>query len=276
MGSTPHIIAIMLCLLMAPAAGFTEQQQEGPQKQPGNTGGVSQPRRVIAEHDALSNADYTTTMDASGSALFTVKAADFLLEKAVDASGAFTLRISQAKDVVTIVRDQAGYTIGRGKRSARFDPRSATQSDGRDVIRTILVGSPAIRSFRRLSLLLENRDEREDESPALLSTLLDGGLVQMLDGDPGAMARIAKRVVRKQRARLQTVRFMPGDMFRDCVGMYEVSLLDAWNQYTACLEWATNVHWWFQTWAEDWCHWEWLGRSQQYLWQFVSCFALPL
>ena len=276
MGSTTHIMAITLCLLMAPAAGFAEQQQQGEQKQPANTSGASQSRRVSAEHDDLSNADYTATMDVNGNALFTVKAGDFLLEKAVDSSGMFSLRLTQAKDVVTIVRDQAGYVVGRGKRSARFDPRSATQAEGRDGVRAVLLGSPAVRSFRRLSLLLENRDEREDESPVMLSALLDGGLVQMLDGDPGAMPRIAKRVVRKQRARLQTVKFMPGDTFRDCVGMYEMSLLDAFNQYIGCMECAANVHWWFQTWAEDWCHWEWLGRSQQYIWQFISCFALPI
>jgi hypothetical protein len=275
MGSTTHIMAITLCLLMAPAAGFAEQQQQGQQKQPGNTSGASQSRRVSAEHDDLSNADYTATMDGNGNALFTVKAGDFLLEKAVDSSGMFSLRLTQAKDVVSIVRDQAGYVVVRGKRSARFDPRSATQSEGRDGVRAVLLGSPAVRSFRRLSVLLENRDERDGESPMMLSTLLDGGLVEMLDGDPGAMPRVAKRVLRKQRARLQTVK-LPGNMFRDCVGMYEVSLLDAFNQYVACMEWAANVHWWFQTWAEDWCHWEWLGRSQQYIWQFVSCFALPI
>ena len=69
MGSTTHIMAITLCLLMAPAAGFAEQQQPGQPKQQDNRGVTSQPRRVIAEHDALSNADYTTTMDASGNAL---------------------------------------------------------------------------------------------------------------------------------------------------------------------------------------------------------------
>jgi hypothetical protein len=269
-------MAITLCLLMAPAAGFSEQQQQGQQKQPSERSAGSQPRRVSKEHDDLSNADYTTTMDANGDALFTMKAGDFLLEKAVDSSGTFSLRLTQAKDVVTIARDQAGYVVGRGQRSVRFDPRSVTQGEGRDAIRGILLGSPAVRSFRRLSVLLENRDEHDSESPVMLSTLLDGALVQMLDGDPGAIPRIAKRVVRKQRARLQTVKFLPGDMFKDCVGMYEVSLLDAFNQYIACMEWSGNVHWWFQTWAEDWCHWEWLGRSQQYIWQFVSCFALPI
>jgi hypothetical protein len=276
MGSTTHIMAITLCVLMAPAAGFAGQQQQGEQKQPGERGGGSQPRRVSAEHDALSNADYTAALDGNGNALFTVKAGDFLLEKAVDSSGMFSLRLTQAKDVVTVVRDQAGYLARRGERSARFDPRSDTQGEGRDAVRATLLGSQAVRSFRRLSLLLENRDEKDSESPVMLSTLLDGALVQMLDGDPGAMPRIAKRVVRKQRARLQTVKFLPGDMFKDCVGMYEVSLLDSWNQYQSCMEWAANVHWWFQTWAEDWCHWEWLARSQQYLWQFVSCFALPI
>jgi hypothetical protein len=236
----------------------------------------ARPRKVSQEHDELSNADYTASIDASGRAVFTVKAGDFLLEKTVDNTGAFTLRISQNSDVVTVLRDQQGYQVRRGERAARLDPRASEQSEARDAIRSVLLGSKAVRSLRHLSLVLENRDEREQESPVTVSALVDGGLIQMLDGDPGALPRIAKRIVRKQRAKLQQVRFLPDNLFKDCVGLYETSLLDAWNQYIQCMDWAVNVHWWFSEWAEDWCHWEWMGRAQAYLWQFVSCFALPI
>ena len=63
-GSTA-IRAITLCLVMAPAAGFAGQQRQS--------------QKV---HDNLSNADYTASIDPSGNAVFTVKAGDFLLEKA--------------------------------------------------------------------------------------------------------------------------------------------------------------------------------------------------
>ncbi|MCM3878903.1 MAG: hypothetical protein ND807_02235 [Vicinamibacterales bacterium] len=259
---TTQVIIVTLGVTMAPAVGTA---QEGRQQ-----------RRITAQHDSLSNADFSTTMDANGSAQFTVKAGDFLLEKALDSSGTFTLRITQGRDRVTIVRDQAGYLVGRGKRTVRLDPRGEDQQAAHDAVRGLLLGSPAVRSFRRLGLVLESRDEAEAESPVMLSTLIDGGLVQMLDGDPGAVPRVANRTVRKHRAQLRSVRRLPDNMFKDCVGLYETSLLDAWSQYTQCMDWAQNVHWWFSDWAEDLCHWEWISRAQAYLWQFVSCLALPI
>ncbi len=256
-----RMVAITMCCMLHAVAGFAQQ---------------GRPRKVSQEHDALSNADYVASIDASGRAVFTVKAGDFSLEKTVDNAGAFTLRLEQKGDVVTIGRDEAGYRVSRRGRTVVFDPRGSQQTGARDAVRQVLLGSQAVRSLRYLSLVLENRDEREQESPVVTSALIDGGLVQMLDGDPGALPRVAKRAVRRQQGRLRQVRFLPDNLFKDCVGMYETSLLDAWNQYTQCMDWAVNVHWWFSDWAEDWCHWEWMGRAQAYLWQFVSCFAIPL
>jgi hypothetical protein len=260
---TIHIIvraigAITLCLVMAPTAGFAGQQRQSQKL-----------------HDDLSNADYTASMDASANAVFSVKAGDLLLEKAVDASGNFTLRLTQGKDIVTIVANSAGYVVSRGKRTARFDPRVAVQAETRDAVRAVLLGSQAVRSFRRLSVVLENRDEGENESPLLLSALADGAIVQMLDGDPGAVPRIAKRMVRSQRARLQAVRLRQTDTLKDCVGMYERSLLEAWNQAVQCMEWASSISMYFQDWAQGFCYWEWIFRSQQYIYQFFACLALP-
>jgi hypothetical protein len=252
------IRAVTLCLVMAPAAGFAGQQ-----------------RQSLKVHDNLSNADYTASIDANGNAVFTVKAGDFLLEKAVDSSGNFTLRLAQGKDIVSIVSNSAGYLVSHGKRTARFDPRVAGQTEARDAVRAVLLGSPAVRSFRRLSVILENRAEGEDESPVMLSALVDGAIVQMLDGDPGAVPRIAKRVVRTQRARLQAVKFRSQDTLKDCVGMYERALLEAWNQAVQCMEWASGVFWYFEDWAQGFCYWEWIARSQQYIYQFLSCLAWP-
>ena len=47
------------------------------------------------------------------------------------------------------------------------------------------VGTAAVRTFRRLGAALENRDESDDEGPLFLSALIDGSIVQMLDGDSG-------------------------------------------------------------------------------------------
>jgi hypothetical protein len=255
---TVAITAVTLCLVMTPAAGFAGQQ-----------------RQNQTVHDHLSNADYTASMDANGNAVFTVKSGDFLLEKVVDASGHFTLRLTQSKDSVSIVSNSAGYVVSHGKRTARLDPRVAGQIDALDAVRAVLLGSPAVRSFRRLSVILENRDDGEYESPLILSALADGAIVQMLDGDPGAVPRVAKRMIRAQRARLQTVTFRAQDTLKDCVGMYERSLMEAWNLAVQCMQWASGISMYFQDWAEGFCYWEWIARSQQYIYQFISCMAYP-
>lgn len=262
-----HARAITIGLLILPTAGHAQS--------PGNRPSTAQTKRVSEERDRTTNALFTSTIDADGSVRLTVSAGDFLLEKALASSGDTTLRLSQGKDVVTIAMTQTGYVVARGKRTARFDPR-AGQADGRDSIRSVLLGSQAVRTFKRLSAALENRDGTDDEGPLLMSALIDGALVEMLDGDTGATERIGKRLTRKRLTTMHAVKLKPGDMFRDCILMYELALIDAWDLFFQCLEASRNSPWWIAMWAEDFCEWEWLIRTQQYVWQFITCLALPI
>jgi hypothetical protein len=270
-----YLMGVVMCLAMTPSASFAQQQRDNQRNQMGIRNGPTRTGVVRTEHDDLSHADYTATMDANGNAVFTVRAADFLLEKALDAAGSFTLRITQGKDVVSIVSDSEGYLVLRDKSSARLDPRLTDQTQARDAIRAVLLGSQAVRSTRRLGAILESREDGKDESPIIINALIDTAMVAMLDGDPGAIPRVAKRTVRKQVAQMKVVKLLPGE-FRDCIGFYENSLVSAWDLYWQCMQWAATVHWFFEDWAEGFCHWEWLGRSQQYIWQFAQCLALPI
>jgi hypothetical protein len=264
MRRSSYLKIVAVCLLLGSAAVFGERQAP-----PAKANSEPRAGRVREFHDTPSNADYTVGMDASGNASFTIKSGDFLLEKALDANGTFTLRLTQNKDVVVIVADQSGYLVSHGNRSARLDPRNPTQ-DARLAVRSVLLGSQAVRSFRRLAVVLENRSEQDDDTPPILSALIDSSVVQVLDGDPGAGLRIAKRVARRELAKIKPARLLPGG-FNDCVTMYELSLLDAYSQLEQCLQWAVKVHWWFEDWAEEFCVSEWLLRSQQYVWQFTVC-----
>jgi hypothetical protein len=230
-------------------------------------------RAARQEYDRATDASFSSTTDASGNAVITVRGGDFLLEKVLAQSGDTTLRLTQGKDVVTIALNQTGYAVSRGRRTARFDP-SSSQPEARDEVRSVLVGSKAVRTFRRLAAELEDRDESTDDSALVLSTLLDGALVQMLDGDSGATKRIGRRVTRKERGRLVPVKRAP-DTFRDCMGLYVNSLMSAWDLYWQCYTAAVTTAWWYAYWAETACEFAWLVRSQQYIWQFVGCAALP-
>jgi hypothetical protein len=267
MRRTTRVVVITLGLMMVLGASQLADARL-------NSQNAQEEKRVRREErDPATGAVFSVSLDSDSTARFTTRVGDFLLEKALASSGDLTLRLTQGKDTVTIAMSRTGYAVSRGKRSARFDPRSQ-QADGRDAVRAVLLGSPAIRTFRRLMSALENRDEREEEGPLIVSALADGALVQMLDGDTGATERIGKRLTRKRRAAMKAVNLKP-DTLRDCVLAYELSLIDAWDLYVICVDASRHSAWWIQSWAENFCEWEWLIRSQQYVWQFVGCVTLP-
>jgi hypothetical protein len=241
----------------------------------GRRNGDSPARSVYQEYDRATDATFTATIDAAGNALLAVKGGDFALQKIVAPTGDATLQLTQGKDVVTIAISQAGFQVGRGRRTLRWDPR-ADKGEGFDAVRALLLGSPAVTSFKRLSASLEDRDETEEDLPLAVAALIDGAIVQLLDGDVDAPKRIAKRVTRKHRAALRAASLKRApDQFRDCIGLYQVALMDAYNQYAECWVDANESSWWSRSLIFKLCEWEWAIRSQQYIWQFIGCFMFP-
>ena len=241
----------------------------------GRRNGDSPARSVYQEYDRATDATFTATVDATGNALLAIKGGDFALQKVVGPTGDATLQLTQGKDVVTIAISQAGFQVGRGRRTLRWDPRT-DKDEGFDAVRTLLLGSPAVSSFKRLSASLEQRDENEDDLPLAVAALIDGAIVQLLDGDVDAPKRIARRVTRKQRAALRVVSLKRApDQFRDCIGLYQVALMDAYSQYAECWLDANDSTWWTRSLIFKLCEWEWAIRSQQYIWQFIGCFMFP-
>ena len=94
-------------------------------------------------------------------------------------------------------------------------------------------------------------------------------VVQMLTAIP-ARVRACERVVRKMRANLDR-RLMPTKV-GECVTMYEYRALTP-GQYMQAWS-GPNVNG-----GSDWAKTsalEWLARARRYLWQFISCSALPI
>ena len=260
MSRTTQVMAFVAALAVTPAMAVAQGNGQ---------------RRGYQEHDAATKTTFTATTDTAGNAVLTLKGGDFVLEKVVAHTGDATLRLSQGKDVVTIAITQSGFQVARGQKTVRVDPRS-DKEDKADAVRSVLLGSQAVRSFKRLVASIEERDEREEDGPLALSTLVDGAIVQVLDGDPDATRRIAKRITRKHRASLRAVKATraPG-VYYDCVGGYQIALLDAWGQLEDCYIESTEYSWWSRSLVFTLCRWEWAFRSQQYVFQFVSCFMFP-
>jgi hypothetical protein len=239
-----------------------------------NQGG--QERRTYQEHDRATNTTFTASADNSGNAVLSLSGGDFTLEKVVASTGDATLRLSQGKDVVTIAINHGGFEVSRGSKSARIDPRSDKQ-DKVDAVRAMLTGSQAVRSFKRLVGVLEQRDESEEDGALALNALVDGAVVLLLDGDGDAPRRIAKRMTRKQRAgvRVVSAKRLPG-MYVDCIGLYEVSLLTAWGQFESCYLESRAYSFWSRDLIAYLCEWEWIIRAEQYVFQFLGCVMIPL
>jgi len=266
MNRTRRVVAILMTMALCPALAAGQGN--------GNTDGQGR-RRGYQEQDRHTRTSFTATADASGNAVLTLKGGDFVLEKVIAHTGDATLRLTQGKDVVTIAISQSGFQVARGRHALRVDPRS----DGHeklDAVRSVLLGSQAVRSFKRLVATVEGRDESEDDGPLALSALVDGAIVQLLDGDDDAPRRIAKRITRKHRASLRTVKAarLPG-VFVDCVGNYQIALMSAFGQFESCFIESTEYSWWSRNFVYRMCEWEWALRSQQYVWQFIGCFMVP-
>jgi len=244
--------------------------------QPRSQSGQQNTRPQYQERDERTGATLAVTPDAQGNATFSLKVEELRVEKTLATNGDTTIRLIEGPDVVTITLNSLGYLVERGERQARFDPRNGTVDD-LDAVRRVLLGSGAVRSFRRLTAAFEARDEGNEDTPLVLGALVDGAIVQLLDGDSGAPSRIARRVTRKLRARLKPAKFGPGGfLFDDCVLAYEIAVLDAWSLLSQCQESAEGMRWYVWWLAEAFCEFEWFLRSQQYMYQFVSCFAVPI
>jgi hypothetical protein len=232
-------------------------------------------RAPYRESDQATGAVLAAAPDDQGNARFVLTVNELRVEKTLATNGDTTLRLVEGADVVTISMNSAGYAVERGNRRARFDPQGATTED-LDAVRAVLLGSRAVRSFRMLTAAFEARDEGDQDTPLVLATLVDGAIVQLLDGDSGAPSRIAKRMTRKLRTRLKPAKLMPGSLFfDDCVLRYEMGVLDAWSLLSQCQDSAWSMPWYSWWLAESFCELEWFLRSQQYIYQFMSCFAYP-
>lgn len=108
------------------------------------------------------------------------------------------------------------------------------------------------------------------EAVAAVLVLLAVGEAR-LDGNETAAERIGQRATGGARINIWPV--VAGEMSNDCVGLYERSVLYAYHDYESCLDLRNDIFWWSLMFT-NYCAAEYLLRSQQYIFQFVSCMAI--
>ena len=210
--------------------------------------------------------------------MLTLKGGDFVLEKVVAHTGDATLRLSQGKDVVTIAISQSGFHVARGQKRAFASTRGPDKQDKLDAVRALLLWArrPSDRSSgwsRRWKSATKAKRMARSRS----SALVDGAIVQLLDGDADAPRRIAKRITRKHRAALRVVkaRRAPG-MFRRLHRAVSGRAHDGIRSIRELRHRIDRIFLVEQRPRLSSCaRWEWAIRSQQYIWQFIGCFMFP-
>lgn len=170
------------------------------------------------------------------------------------------LATPDGKDRVRIIATQASVSVGRGRSRVALDPRTVDQA-AVDRARGLLLTSNAVRGVRALVAELE----RWESSPAVDSTLVSGALVGLLDGDLGAVSRVARRLGQRRERRIQQAGLQQTPTW--CWSWYSYEVTLAMADMEECVG---NAGWWNigQQYA---CRFVWIIRAELAWFWLISC-----
>lgn len=229
----------------------------------------------LQRKDAQAGVQYSASFDGAGRVVVTARAEGFTYEKVLSVTGELQIRVRAGNDSVSIGYDAQGVTVSRGRASVTAQHAGPDEQSAAN-LRRVIGGSRAVRWLRLLTAQLEALQPEQDDFFAQ-SMLIDGAIVGALDGDPGAIRRIAGRAAARHRARQQHVRLLRvGQRFDDCVGRYEDTVSWAWDEMIQCNQDASDDPWYLRGVNMSLCNAEWVMRSQSALYQFFACSALPI
>lgn len=213
---------------------------------------------------------FTYGMGADQRAQTTLRAGDLIVQKTVSSSGEAELRISDGHDAIEISTSAETVAVRRQKQVHRFNARAATDKDLVQV-RRVLLGSSATRSFR---MLLDALERTQQDDGFRLMTLTDAAYVAMLDGDSGAIQRVAARAAARRTRPVQNVGYRAARVqFPDCVSMYQSSVMTAAYTFFNCVNDAREAPWYLRGLLIWMCENEWYWRAEAAAFQFISCMA---
>ena len=140
-------------------------------------------------------------------------------------------------------------------------------------VRALLAGSRAVKQYRRLAASVEESDEA---SPASHGVLIGASVVHLLDGDPGAPSRIARRLAARRpaaaRRNVAAVQDPSGaGSSEDCWATYETRVNQAYNDFWDCMR---TRQWWTYEVISYACSGVWTVRVEGYWFQYLKCSAL--
>lgn len=182
---------------------------------------------------------------------------DFEVRKRVQPTGEFVLDLALGNDRVHLEMLATQTVVQRAGTRFVLDRASVTDAEMAQVAR-MLAESKAVRRFRWLS---DQVMRVEDDSAGALALLTSDALVGALSGDAGAPRRVALHLSRRGRARQRPVRLAPS-----CYDQMETRMVDAWNDFEACVQSTEDSPFYQQL-----CSWRWLLMVESHWFTFVTC-----
>jgi hypothetical protein len=195
-----------------------------------------------------------------GSAFFHAVSGDLDVTKRVSRAGTYALRLARGQDAVEIRADRAAVTVSRGGQSVQVDLATAGEDD-LAAVRLLLAGSRSVRGLRVLAAAMGSGATR---SPGALAVLLADAMVGVLDGDVGAVLRLAERIG----SRGPAVRRVSAE--QGCYERWEAEVIRAYDSYLECIVQHLGVTQW-----ADACGLRWLLWVESAWFSFLACSGSP-
>jgi hypothetical protein len=217
---------------------------------------------LASQYDEITGLWFTAQLDRQGQISSEVKGRDLSIVKSLT-DGQVRLEITAGKNHLTIIASPGAVELTAGKRRVRFDPKQATEGDY-DAAKRLLAESRVVGRLRAAAAVL---GANAAETPHATDLLLTDALVGLLDGDPGAAARIRERV----RTRIAGARVVPaaarGGAIGDCYNEYRNEVYDAMMDAERCVDdfpiWNVPMR--------NLCNLEFTLRSEAAWFEFLGC-----
>lgn len=220
-------------------------------------------RPVPQVTDVSEDVTYQLREASDGSMVVSALSSELTVNKTIYPDGRTETTLERGRDRVTLVTTTAAITVSRGASTVTIDVHAVTE-EHLVRVRTIWGASQALRAFRALAASIE---EGASLAPERLSLRITGALVAQLDGDEGAVRRLAKSLRLQaagpeRRVRAATV---------DCWSIYANGVVHAAADLERCYAM-------FSIWdpRRNACSFVWTLQVEGCWFGYLSCSSVPL
>jgi hypothetical protein len=230
-------------------------------------GATSSPSQVRV--DPATRAAFVYWAARDGGLRVTTKTGELDVRKTVYLDGRFEIVLEAGQDRLSVAMGPHSVDVARGGTRAHVEIGRDEDDDWLRV-KQVLAGSKALRLFRALTAAL---DPATLETVAGTAMLSGDAVLGYLDGDVGAIPRLAEHFIKQRRAKLKPAAFEDESdaAEKTCYKKYEEEVAEAAREYHECRR---TFEWW-SGWQAA-CVARWALQAESAWFQFIACSAVPL